>query len=206
MEKKEVIILGGGGFAKEVAGVLFRLPNHEVLGFLDDNEARISLLGKPRLGALFPVKNDLPTKVVVLGIGHVGKTKVRDTIIAAYEEAGYTFETVIAPSAIIAPGANIGKGVYVGDGAVVQPDTTISDHAIINGNAFIGHDSRIGRNTHICPGGMIAGGVTIGDRCLVGIGGSVIQGITVADNCIVPAGKAVVKNLKEGEHIFLFKI
>lgn len=198
-------MLGGGGYAKEMAGVIFRLNDYELVGFLDDNDKIPELLGKPYLGKIFPVPENLETKSVVLGIGHVGRTVVREKIIDAYEKAGYNFETIIAPTAVIASMTNIGKGVCVADGAVIAPATKVGDYAIINSMVFLGHDSTVGRNTHLCPGTMIAGNVKIGNYCLFGIGSASINGITVGDNCIVSAGLTVYKNLKDNEHVSILK-
>lgn len=205
MIKKKVIMLGGGGFAKEMAGVILRLDNYELIGFLDDNDKISNLLGKPYLGKIFPVPENTETKSVVLGIGHVGRTVVREKIIDAYEKAGFHFETIIAPTAVIAPMATIGKGVCVADGAVIEPATKVGDYAIINSMVFLGHDSTVGRNTHLCPGAMIAGNVKIGSYCLFGIGSASIHGITVGDHCLIPAGLTVYKNLKDNEHVSIIK-
>ena len=205
MAKKKVIILGGGGFAKEIAGVLFRLPKYEFIGFLDDDKTRKSVLGKPNLGGIFPINKKLKTKYVALGIGHVGKTIVRNKIINEYEKAGYIFETIVSPASIVTKSVTLGKGSYVADGAVIQPDTHIADYAIINSNSFIGHDGNIGRNTHICPGVMVAGNVKIGNDSFLGIGSNIVHGITIGNECSVPAGQTVIKNLRDTEKIGLFK-
>lgn len=205
MEKKKIIVLGGGGHAKVVAGALLRMPDYEIVGFLDDAAERVSLLGTKKLGGIFPVPTNLETNLLAIGIGHVGKTAFRNKLIKEYEEAGYTFETIVAPSAVITHGVTLGKGVFISDMVTLQPEVTIEDYAIISNSSCINHECRVGRNTHICPGVMISGNVTIGSDTLLGTGSSVIHGVTIGNDCIVPAGHTVIKNLQDKEHLSLFK-
>lgn len=197
MGKKKIIILGGGGHAKVLVGTILRLPDYEIIGFLDDDEQKTELLGIQRVGSLFPAQKELETKLLVLGLGHIGNSTVRKKVIAAYENAGYTFETVIAPSAIISSGAYIGKGVFIADGVVVQPDVKIGDYAIINTQASIDHDCVIGDNVHVAPGTTLSGAVTVGDNTLLGTGSSVMQEIEITNDCIIGAGAVVTKNCIE---------
>ncbi len=206
MDKKQIIVVGGGGHAKCVAAVLLRLPQYEVIGFLDDSKDQTSLLGMPKLGRINPVEKNLTTKYLALGVGHVGKTEVRNAIIGSYEKAGYSFETIIAPTVLSNFVAHIGKGVYIADGVILQPDVVINDYAIISNIACINHDCRVGRNTHICPGVMISGNVTIGEDSLLGTGSSVVHGVSIGSNCIVAAGQTVIKNLHDNENLSAFNL
>lgn len=206
MGKKKIIIVGGGGHAKVIAGTLLRMPEYEIIGFLDDSTERVSLLGKPKLGKIFPIPQYLESNILVLGIGHVGKTSFRNRLIAEYEEANYVFETIVAPSSVITHGVTLGKGVFISDMVTLQPEVVIGDYAIISNSVCVNHECAIGRNTHICPGVMISGNVTVGNNVLLGTGSALIHGITVGNDCIVPAGCTVIKNLKDKESVSLFKV
>ncbi|MEG1887029.1 MAG: acetyltransferase, partial [Oscillospiraceae bacterium] len=55
---------------------------------------------------------------------------------------------------------------------------------------------------HISPNAALAGTVTIGDKCHVGIGAVVKNSVTICENCIIGAGGVVVKDaLKSGVYI-----
>lgn len=194
MEKKQIIVLGGGGHAKVLMGVLSRLPQYEVLGFLDDNENINSFFQYKRIGKLFPVDTNLPTKLVVLGLGHLGRSAFRRKVIEAYVSAGYEFETLVAPTATVSPFSTLGKGVVIADGAIVQPGSSIGDYSILNTNAVVDHDCTIGKNVHMATGVNVSGEVKVGDNVLLGTGVSVIQQINIADNCIIGAGVTVLRN------------
>jgi UDP-perosamine 4-acetyltransferase len=169
-----------------------------LVGFLDDNESRMSLLGIPRLGKLTSFIDKIPlTTTLVLGVGHVGKKILAKEIVKLYKEAGFIFETIISKHATVSPHARLEEGSCVMSGAVIQTNTTIGKYVIINTGATIDHNCIIGDYTHVAPGCSISGDVSIGKDCLVGIGATIIQGITIADNCIIGAGAVVVQNCTE---------
>ncbi len=197
MDRKKVLILGAGGHAHVIAGILLQSPTHEVVGFLDDNDSKNDMLGIKKLGKLTPVNHDLPTKNVVMGIGQVGNRTLYKKIITMYEEVGFTFETVIAPSAKVSPFATIGKGVIVADGAIIQPLANIGDYTIINTNSSVDHECTIGNYCHVAPGCTLSGNITIGNECFLGTGTSVIHGISITDNCILGAGSVVIASCNE---------
>lgn len=194
IEKRDIIVLGGGGHAKVVTSTLQKNPIYNVIGFLDDNTSSQELLKTPRLDNLLPASDNLRKSSMAIGIGHIGNTKLREKIINEYEEKGHTMESVISPTAIINPDVVLGKGVVVFDGAILQPGVKIGDYSIVNTRASIDHDCHIGKHVHIAPGVTLSGNVHVGDRVLVGTGASIIQGITIADDCIIGAGAVVIHN------------
>ena len=49
----------------------------------------------------------------------------------------------------------------------------------------------------INPGVNIAGNVTIGEGCQIGIGANIIDGVKIGDNTIIGAGSLVTKNIPD---------
>lgn len=205
MEKKQIIVVGGGGHAKQIIGTLKRLPQYEIIGFLDDNETIKNIWGVPNIGKILPVSPSLKTKTLALGLGHVGKFNFRKNIISDYTRAGYVFEKIVSPNAIIVPyDVEIGDGAYIGDAAILEPGVKIGKFAIINNCACINHESTVGENTHIAPGVMISGMVQIGNNVTVGTNSSIMQGVKIDDECIIGMNSNVVKNLNKGEVLSIF--
>ncbi len=197
LPSKKIIVLGGGGQAKVLIDVLLQLPEYQVVGFLDDNEANTELLGVKRVGKLTVVDQALETNVLALGLGHVGHPDFLKRTVEMYTKAGFSFETIISPAATVSRFAKLGHGVVVAAGAVIQPLVEIADYCIVNTNASVDHDCRVGAFTHIAPGTAISGNVTIGASCLLGTGSRVIQGVKITDGCIVGAGAVVVSDCNE---------
>ena len=54
-------------------------------------------------------------------------------------------------------------------GSLINTDTIVGRNCIINSSSSIDHDCVIGDHTHICPGVVLAGNVTIGKNCWIGL-------------------------------------
>ena len=202
ISKTNILVLGGGGQAKVLIDVLLQLPRYNVVGFLDDNEMVGELLGVKRVGKLTTVDQTLETKMLALGLGHVGHTEFLKKTVELYTKAGFSFATIVAPTAVVSKFATLGKGVVIASGAVVQPLAVIGNYSIINTNASVDHDCSVGSFTHVAPGVAISGDVTIGSDCLIGTGAAVIQGVRITDGCTIGAGTAVVENcLQKGTYV-----
>lgn len=93
--------------------------------------------------------------------------------------------------------------VFTGEGAIICPGTQITvnvrieEHVIINLNCTVGHDSTIGRFTTLSPGVHVSGNVTIGEGCYIGSGAVIREGVRICDGVTIGAGAVVVKNINE---------
>jgi UDP-perosamine 4-acetyltransferase len=120
----------------------------------------------------------------------------RRRIISLYEEAGVSFASIVASSAVVTPNSTLGEGCAVLNRAVVNR-ATLGAHVIVNTGAIVEHDCVVGANTFIGPGAVIGGGVTIGQDCFIGLGARVRNGVTIADGVTVGMGCIVNRNLTE---------
>ena len=127
----------------------------------------------------------------VLSAGLV--TTQRSGLIERMCARGYSFRSVIYPSAIISRRATIGAGCIVNAGAVISQSTSLAPHVIINRGALIGHDVRIEPFCTIGPGANIAGGVEIGSGTYVGVGAVVRDHVIIGGEAVIAAGAVVVK-------------
>ncbi|MBW5468698.1 sugar acetyltransferase [Brevibacillus formosus] len=191
---KPLIVLGGGGHAKVAIEVL-HLLGHDVIGFTDPHPHNRQC-GYPCLGDDQVVNDYHPEGILLVnGLGSVGDNSRRKSLFSFWKEKGYTFATIIHPSAILSPDAILEEGVQVMAGAVVQAGARIGANTILNTRATIDHDTTIGRHVHIAPGSVLSGNVTLEDDVHIGTGAVVIQGLTVGKNSIVGAGAVVVNNV-----------
>lgn len=191
---RPLIVLGGGGHAK-VAIEVFHLQGHDVIGFTDPNPHNWQY-GYPCLGDDQVVNNYDPQEILLVnGLGSVGDNSRRKSLFSYWKEKGYTFASIIHPSAILSPDAILEEGVQVMAGAVVQAGARIGANTILNTRVAIDHDTTIGRHVHIAPGSVLSGNVTIDDDVHIGTGAVVIQGLTIGKNSIVGAGAVVVNNV-----------
>jgi len=195
-QQKSVLLLGGGGHAKVLAGAL-QATGRQIIGVLVPDTAPGSLLfGIPVLGDDAYLARFTPQQIdLVNGLGSLPGQNHRHHLARACRDQGFSFATVIHPSAVVAADADIGSGVQIMAGCILQPGSRVGMDTIINSGSIIDHDCRIGDGCHIAPGCTLSGGVTVGNLAHLGTGTVVIQQITIGAAAIIGAGSVVVRDV-----------
>jgi sugar O-acyltransferase (sialic acid O-acetyltransferase NeuD family) len=198
MDRAPLIVIGGSGHAKVLISTL-RLLARPVLGFTELDETLPELLGVRNLGGDPDPGCYSPREVrLVNGVGSTGSPARRQAVYQRLRSMGYSFETVIHPSAVIAPDVQIGEGVQIMAGVIVQTGARLGEDVILNTGSRIDHDCRIGAHAHVAPGAILAGNVQICSGVHVGAGSTIIQGRTIGAGAIVGAGAVVIRDVAEG--------
>lgn len=198
--KLPVIIIGGGGHAKVLIDTLL-LNNINILGIADADLSQKgnSLLGITVIGgddAVF--KHGFKKIQLVNGIGSVGLLIKRQRVFDKFKDKGFTFTSVIHPSAVVASDAEICEGAQIMAGAIIQPGSRIGRNTIVNTKASVDHDCIIGDHVHIAPGVTLSGGVTVGAGTHIGTGATVIHGVCIGRGSVVGAGTLVLRDVPDG--------
>ena len=202
MSDKPVIIIGAGGHAKVLFDCL-RLLGTDVLGILDkcpppeDGTAELPIVGDDSVIGAY----SCDAVELVNGLGSIGDTSLRADIFNKFKNLGYSFRTIIHPTASVAQDCELGEGVQVLAGAVVSTGTKIAADSLINTGAIVDHECNIGRHVHIAPGCTLSGSVHVGERAHIGTGATIIQGITIGEKALVGAGAVVVKAVAAGAKV-----
>lgn len=180
---KPVILLGAGGHARVLLDTL-RLRKIKVLGLVENDEEAFK---------------HSPSKVLLVnGVGSVRADARREAIFNRFKERGYSFLTVVHPSAVVAKDAELGEGAQVMAGAVIQTGSVIGKNSIVNTRASVDHDARIGAHVHLAPGAVLSGEVTVGDNSHLGTGAVVVNGIKIGAGVFVAANSLVCEDLADG--------
>ena len=197
------VVIGAGGHAKVLIDCLDQM-GATVLGCLDADPAlrgkmvgRVTVLGDDSL-----LERHAPESVLL--VNAIGSTQTMERRRAVYEmlkAKGYSFATVLHPTAVIGAGVELGEGVQVMAGGVVQAGTRIGANSIVNTGVSVDHDCVIGAHVHLAPGCVVSGGVTIGDRTHFGTAAVAIHGVTVGADCLVAAGAVVVNDVVGGMRV-----
>ena len=194
---RPVIIIGGGGHARVLIAALKTL-RREIIGILHPDT---SLIGQCIAGICILGNDDkvrdykVDAVELVNGLGSVSLPEKRKDIYMKFKMIGYSFASVIHPSAIVVDDVKIGEGVQIMAGSILQSDCLIGDNVIINTGAIVDHDCRVGAHVHIAPGSVISGGVEIGEMTHIGTGANVIQGINIHSGAVIGAGAIVIRNI-----------
>lgn len=188
-----MIFAGGGGHAlslleamndeKEVAGYLAPAPAETMpLEWLGDDSLATTLA---RQGYLFHMA------FVYAGLPLMHK---RRQLIDFYENAGASFYSIIAHSAVVTRHSSVADGCAVLSCALVNR-ASLAQNVIVNSGAIVEHDCIIGKNSFIGPGAVLGGTVSIGENCFIGLGTKVKNGVSIADNITVGMGAVVDRDL-----------
>ncbi|MDV6376982.1 acetyltransferase [Sporosarcina sp. GW1-11] len=191
---KPIIIVGDGGHASVLIETLITL-NKKILGYTAPKE-RKELFHLVYLGTDDVIESYCPNEVeLVIGLGTVGVSTFRKELFESYKKKGYTFTSVIHPSANLSPSVKLGEGVQIMAGVIMQTNVNVFDNVIINTGVIIDHDCKVKSHTHIAPGTTLSGSVTVGQGCHIGTGSAVIQGISIGDGTLIGAGSVVVTTI-----------
>lgn len=193
MDKKQLILLGGGGHCKSVIDVA-ESAGYTILGILDKPE----LVGTRILDyEIIGVDDDIPQYVdkaaFVITVGQIKSPAIRQKLDGLVKQAGGTLATIVASDAYVSKYATIGEGTVVMHKAFVNAGAKIGRNCIINTMANIEHDCEIGDFCHVSTGTMVNGDTKVGKNSFVGSGSILYNGIAIKEDSIIPAGTVVRK-------------
>lgn len=204
MSKRQLYIIGAGGFATEVYEYLTssvsHSDNYSIVGFLDDNLAALDNYNYEHkvVGGLF---NDaLPQgSLLVLSLA---QPSLKKKLYSFYKSRGFEFMTFIHPTAVV------GKNVVVGEGTIIGPNTTLTTNielgilATINAHSSIGHDATLGDYCTLSGHCDVTGNVELSDEVYMGSHALIIPSVKVGTGAIIGAGSVVINKVKPGVTMF----
>lgn len=197
---KKIVIIGAGGFGREVQWLIERINEKEdiweILGYVDDGVARGTIVdGLPVLGTVQELKEREDSLAVVCA---VGASKIRKKIMnQIIENPNLEFPNLIDPSVQMSDRIAMGKGNIICAGNILTVDITMGNFDIINLDCTVGHDAKFDSYVTVYPSVNISGCTQIGEKVELGTGSQIIQGISIVKDTIVGAGTVVVKNITE---------
>ena len=195
-----MIIVGAGGHAKEVLGIVRSQYKNIDIFFYDDVTKNLPSLF---LNEFVILRNEVEVREVfkknsdfVLGIG--GSTH-RYKLGERFMKWGGELKSVICSSASIGHyNMKLGEGLNIMMGAVVTEAVTIGKGSLIHVQSSIHHDCQIGEYCEILPGSHLLGNVKIGNCTSIGSGAIVLPKISIGSGVVVGAGAVVTKNVGDG--------
>ena len=198
---KKLIIIGAGGFAREVAWLVERINARsrewELLGFVDDNPAT---WGETINGYKVLCGTDgLVDHGDVYAVCAIGSAKTRKKVIEKIKSnaPAVKFATLTDPSVIISDLVSIGEGCIICANTVVTVNVKIGAHVHVNLDCTVGHDAEISDYVTVYPGVNISGMTFYGECVELGTGAQIIQGKKIGKNTVIGAGAVVVRDIPE---------
>ena len=204
-----LVIVGAGGFGREVHGVVDALnaagTPTDLVGYVDDqgtSDDLLARLGTKRLGGIEVLCDDDRRNGELGGdVGYViaiGAGDVRRRIDERLTTAGRRPATLVHPMATVGGDNRIADGCVLTAGARVTTNITLGRHTQLHVNSTIGHDSVLEDFVSVYPGATVSGNVHLADGVTIGTGANVLPGITVGVGAFVGAGAVVTADVEPG--------
>jgi len=203
---RNIVILGAGGFAREMYWhIKESIPQAKMVFANDVKETNKIVIN----GHTIPViKNwefdyvsingsDKPCEKFQEFVIGVGSPKIKRTLVQKALACGLTpAPTVIHPRALVqGDDCEIGVGGIISPGCIITTNVKIGDYVLLNLNCTVGHDAILGNYVTCNPGCCISGNVTLGEGVMLGTGSVIREGIVIAPDVQAGAQTCVVKNI-----------
>lgn len=206
---QDLILVGSGGCMRELAWQLQELnkitPTWNILGYIDNTPTQnitsitsisVGLQDIPYLGSDDFLLNQIhPINAAIC----VGSSKLRKKIAEKLSKNTYIqFPNLILSDTKICSDVKLGKGCIISMDVRISTNVTVKDFVFFNTGSMVCHDGSIGDYVTLAPDVKLAGAVTVGANCELGIGVKVIQGVCIEENSVIGAGAVVVHDIKGG--------
>jgi sugar O-acyltransferase (sialic acid O-acetyltransferase NeuD family) len=195
-----MILVGAGGHAKELLGILYTQKNTSDIFLYDDVTKDLP----SKLFNQFTIlRNEVEARAqlqkdpqFMLGIGN---PYFRYQLAEKFIGWGGKLTSVISPQALIGNfNVRLGEGLNIMPNAVITEEVSIGRGTLVHIHSSIHHDCTIGEYCEILPGSRVLGNVTIGDYSSIGSGAVILPKIKIGSKVIVGAGAIVTKNIADG--------
>jgi sugar O-acyltransferase (sialic acid O-acetyltransferase NeuD family) len=191
-----VLILGAGGHASVALDALLAvgiLPRGVIDPVKHPGETweGIPVLGDDNFVLSLPREEIL----LVNGVGVVPGTTLRNDLFRRFRAKGYSFLSLVHPSAVVSPAANLQEGSQVMAGSVLQRNVTVGENVVVNTRAVLEHDCRVEDGSFIGPGAILCGNTRIKEGAFIGAGAVILPGVVVGERAVVGAGAVVIRDV-----------
>ena len=197
----DIIILGAGGFAREVLFLIEDKNEAEgrtefnLKAFSEDNSKRAGELinGTPIIDTKEIEDMDRNSIKLICAIGD----PIRRKLIERFANRGFEFCSVVHPNVVKSRYVSIGEGSIICAGSIITTQVAIAKHVIINLDCTIGHDVVIEDYCIISPGVHISGRVHVKQQTFIGTGAAIIERLNIGKNSIIGAGAVVTNDIPD---------
>ncbi len=193
---KSIVIVGAGGFGREVLQYLKDIHGSDpVKGFLDDNLTSVepASLEQRILGRISDYTPQ-PDEEFVLAIGNPG---LRLRLANQLTERGARFISVIHPLAYVASSATLGTGCIIAPFATIGANAVLSDQVVVTFYASVAHDAVVGPASALSPHSVANGGSRLGTASFLGTAAVVNPTCSVGNFAKVAAGSVVYRDVPD---------
>ncbi|WP_329129631.1 acetyltransferase [Streptomyces sp. NBC_01476] len=197
-----LVIVGAGGFAREVAQAVGDLAGQwRLMGHLDDNPALhgTEVDGVPVLGGCDAVPGFPERTRFVVCAGSPRDYAVRARLVRRLALPPERYATVVHPSAVVSASSAVGPGAVLLAQCVLTAAVQVGAHVAVMPQAVLTHDDVVGDFATIASGVRLGGGARLERGAYIGAGALVREYTMVGAWSLVGMGSAVLADVPPGE-------
>ncbi len=188
-----LLIIGAGGFGREIWAWAQAALNCQKIGFLDDNpQAAADKRLRAPVVATVQAYEPQPDDRFICAVGNPRMRRSLSTMIKA---RGGRFQTLVHPTALVAEGAILEEGVLLCPFALVSVDARVGEGAAVYYHSSVDHDAVVGPWTQVSAHCDITGGVVIGPAVFLGSHAAVLPGVRIGEGAVIGAGAIVTRDV-----------
>ncbi|MBN1153242.1 MAG: NeuD/PglB/VioB family sugar acetyltransferase [Dehalococcoidia bacterium] len=197
-----LVIIGGGGFAKQVLGSYGDIARTgsaaPLLGIVDDDasKAGTTVLGYSIMGDLsWLLRRGLSGIRCVVA---VSDPRSRAAIVARLDEGGAAYSNLIHPSAVVWGEVAPASGIVVQPYALVSVGARVGSHVHLNEGATVNHDSQVAAFVTVGPHADVNGRCNVCEGAFIGCQSALHQGVTIGAWATVGMCACVLEDVPPG--------
>jgi sugar O-acyltransferase (sialic acid O-acetyltransferase NeuD family) len=193
MKSRDFILVGSGGFGREVlAWWENHYPEDNFCGFVDDYSNDKLTIGSINNHSI----NKNCEYVITIGEG-ISRVTVADKLM----ERGVFIGNFIAPHMLSASILNKSVGsIFLGGS--ISSNVSIGEFVLVQGFACIGHDVILSSGVTVGSHAFIGGGCEIGKNTTIHPHSCILPKLKIGSNVQIGAGAVVIKNVPDNVTVF----
>lgn len=203
---KHLIIIGVGGFAREVYWHAQDSVGYgtewDIKGFLDGD---VRLAEEEYIKLELPVLGDIDSYIPKeddVFICAVGDSLLRKRLVEKMLIKGAKFVSLIHNTAILHGNVKIGQGTIILQYTTIHDHACIGEFSIIGPHSGMGHDAAIGDFVSVMGSVSLCGYVQVEDEAFLADGVTLLPHVHVGRGAYVGARSLVLRRVKEGTKVF----
>jgi len=198
MSKPNLILIGAGGHARACIDVVEQEGIYKIAGLIGlAQEVGSKHFGYEVIATdseMRELADQYHFALISIGQTHTAEQRIR--LYTRAQAAGFSFPTVIAPTAYVSYHSTIGIGTIVMHGAIINAGALVGTNCIINSNSLIEHDAHVEDHCHISTGASLNGNTSVGMGAFIGSGAVIKEGVSIGANSLVGMGLMVRHNVE----------
>jgi len=205
MDKKNIILFGGGNQVHYTIDIIEKESKYNVIGIIDSiQEIGKIIQGYPVLGRISNLSELIEKYCVYGGIITIGDNWSRNLVYNQILsiQPNFNFVNAIHPSVIIGKNVSIGIGIVAMAGVFFNPNSVLGNFTFFATGCQIEHDCVLSDFSSVSAGSVMGGFVKIGKFSAITLGVTILDRVDIGENVVVGSGSLVTKSIPDNVLVY----